>query len=502
MWLNGQQVGASDDPYAPFSVPAATLHPKAPNVLVVRVDDFKPPGSLPEDWWNWGGIIGPVTLQPVGRVELVGAAVTPELGCAYRCGDLRVSATVANRSSTPLSPTLRVRITPPDGGPTTVSSVALPRLRPGATAPLSARIAVPDPVSLWSPAHPSRYTVQLEALAQGRVEQRQALRPGMRAVQVHYGILYLNGTRLWLRGAAIHEDVAGRGAALSDGDIDTIVSQLRSLGANVTRSHYLLSERLLNALDAAGIMVWEEPPVEHADQQLAAASGRSQALAMLRATISAARNHPSVIVDSVGNELSPTPDSTPGTSAYLAQAIPLARQLNPNVPVALDIYGYPGFPLQRSYLKLDILGISDYFGWYSGPPSHSIADLARLRPFLAVAHGRYPRQALVVSEYGAEALFSGSAAIKGSYAFQSAYVRRTLTLLDQLPFLNGSIYWTLREFAVAPGWRGGAILPPGSTPDGIHHKGLIAYDGVAKPAFAVAAQLLAREPEFLAPGAR
>ena len=49
--------------------------------------------------------------------------------------------------------------------------------------------------------------------------------------------------------------------------------------------------------------------------------------------------------------------------------------------------------------------------------------------------------------------------------------------------MNGAIYWTLREFAVDPGWTGGADLPPGDPPDGLHHKGLIAYDGTPKPAF-------------------
>ena len=57
--------------------------------------------------------------------------------------------------------------------------------------------------------------------------------------------------------------------------------------------------------------------------------------------------------------------------------------------------------------------------------------------------------------------------------------------------MNGAIYWTLREFAVSPGWTGGATLPAGTVPDGLHHKGLIAYDGTDKPAFAVVKQLFA-----------
>jgi beta-glucuronidase len=70
-------------------------------------------------------------------------------------------------------------------------------------------------------------------------------------------------------------------------------------------------------------------------------------------------------------------------------------------------------------------------------------------------------------------------------------------VLNRLSFMNGAIYWTLREFAVGPGWTGGLTLPAGTVPDGIHHKGLIAYDGTVKPAFAVAQRLFAATPSFV-----
>jgi hypothetical protein len=311
------------------------------------------------------------------------------------------------------------------------------------------------------------------------------------------GILYLNGHRLWLHGASIHEDTVGQGAALTDADIETIVAELKSVGANITRAHYQLSPRLLDALDRAGIMVWAQPAVDHADAKLATAAGRAQALSMLGSTLVEDRNHPSVIVDSIGNELSVTPDSTPGTRSYLTQAIKLARALNPSVPVGLDIYCYTNLPAQQVYKQLDVIGISDYFGWATGPPGHSIANFSQLAPYLLLQHRRYPNQALVISEYGAEAFYDGASTTKGTYEFQSSYLQQTYGVLDQLPFLGGAIYWTLREFAVNPGWTGGATLPPGYVPDGIHHKGLLAYDGSPKPAFAVAQQLFATRPGYV-----
>ncbi len=496
VWLNSYEIGHNSDPYAPFTLPASSLRPGATNTLLVRVDNIKGGGTLPEDWWNWGGIMGPVELEPQGRLQLLDLGVLPELTCNYRCGQLLVQGTAVNRSAIRLRPTLVVRVTDPSGH-RTATRVSLGGVRSGGSDPINLKLPLHGRPDLWSPSSPALYSVTVELDAGGRTEQTQTLQVGMRSVQVRRGVLYLNGRRLWLHGAAIHEDLIGRGAALSDGDIDTIVSELRSVGANITRAHYLLSPRLLSALDAAGIMVWEQAPVDHADSALRRGSGRRHALSLLRSTLLGDRSHPSVIVNSVGNELTPNPDRTPGTLKYLQQAIGLARHTDPAAAVGLDTYCYPGYPKQHIYSSLDVLGISSYFGWYTGPKAHSIADFNRLRPFLRQSHARYPKQALAVSEFGAEALYDGPATVKGTYEFQADYLQRTLGVIDRLPFMNGSIYWTLREFAVSPGWTGGAVLPSGAEPDGLHHKGLIAYDGTPKPAFTLAQKLFGQTPTFV-----
>ena len=496
VWLNGRRLGVHLGPYVPFSFPATTVVPGKRNVLTVRVDNVRGPTAFPEDWWDWGGITGPVALEPAGRLSLDDLGVTSELGCGHTCGDLLVQGTLRNTSALALPADIVVRVTSPSGA-TSVTRRPLGRLAPGGSTAVSLRVPVRRPLALWSPHSPALYRVQVDVVAGDRVEQTHTLQTGMRSVQVRGGVLYVNGRRLWLHGAAIHEDVQGRGAALSDGDIDTIVSNLRSVGANITRAHYLLSPRLLDALDAAGIMVWAQPPVDHADPVLATSAGRSRALAELRSTLIGDRSHPSVIVDSIGNELTPVPDSTPGTRSYLTQAIALARKLNPTLPVALDTYCYPGYPAQRIYSKLNVIGISSYFGWYPGQPGHSIASFSAMKPFLQSSHRRYPNQALVVSEFGAESRYDGPATTRGSYQFQSGYLERTYAVLDQLPFMNGAIYWTLQEFAEGPGWVGGASLPPGVVPDGLHHKGLIAYDGTEKPAFSVAARVFAQLPPYI-----
>jgi beta-glucuronidase len=99
----------------------------------------------------------------------------------------------------------------------------------------------------------------------------------------------------------------------------------------------------------------------------------------------------------------------------------------------------------------------------------------------------------VITEYGAEATVDGPASDKQTYAFQSDYIRRNLDIVDRLGFMGGAIYWTAREFAVKPHWDGGAHP---TIRNSIHHKGLISYEGRAKPAFAVAQRLFAATPLY------
>jgi hypothetical protein len=91
-----------------------------------------------------------------------------------------------------------------------------------------------------------------------------------------------------------------------------------------------------------------------------------------------------------------------------------------------------------------------------------------------------------MTEFGAEATMDGPPTVKETYAFQSRYLEKNLSLIARLPFMSGAIYWTLREFAVKPDWDGGALRGD-VTRDAIHNKGLLHYaDGERKPAWEVA----------------
>ena len=499
VFLNGRSLGRSLDPYTPFTLPASGLKQGGENLLTVRVDNRRTTGYR-EGWWNWGGITRRVTLVPQGAVAMRGMAVLPEVDCAGTCqATAVVDGWVESRADRPTRPTVAVKLRPPGGGKAIERSFRVRTVRPGETARVHFRVPIAGQPKLWAPEKPQLYDATLTLRSGERVTGEQHDRLGLRQVRVRDGRLWLNGRRLTLRGASIQEDVPGRGPALTDRDIDGIVRDLKRLGANVTRAHYLLDERLLDRLDEEGILVWSQAPVYHRDVQLRTAAGRERELGSLRRTVLEARRHPSVITHSVANELSPIPDENPTTRDWLNAARELVQNLDASVPPAVDVLGWPSFPRQRTYERFPLIGINSYFGWYRGAGERSTADFADLEPFLRTMNEQYPRSALVMTEFGAVSTRDGPADVKETYAFQKAYVQATLDIIDRLPFMNGALYWTLREFAVKPDWDGGAERD-GVQRDAIHNKGLLHYaSGDPKPAWAVAEQDFTSTPTYSTP---
>ena len=485
VYLNGRRLGKNTDPYTPFTLEARGLRPGRSNELLVIVDSRKDP-RLPEGWWNWGGIVRPVSLIPAGRAYLRDLGTMSRVKCsgpASGCrAELLVDGMLQRDGVTELRPTLDVRLRSPSGRRIR-RLVRLPRQR-AREKRVTVAVRVPAP-ELWRPEDPKLYSARLTLRDRGAVQQVDRRRVGLRSVEVKRGRLYLNNREIKLAGASIHEDMPGSGAALTAADMDRIVADLKELGANVTRSHYVLSERLLARLDRAGILVWNQAPIWQRDRKdniLREPLQRRRAWETVRRTVIAARSHPSVITHSVANELWSRPDNRPGvTRRYLESAARDARSLDPTLPISVDINGRPYHPEQFTYHSFDMLGINQYFGWYSW-----VSDFNLLPLFLQEMRDLYPRHALVMTEFGAEArpeLAGAPVDLKGSYAFQSFHLDRTLAVADAAP-ISGAIYWTLREFEIFPGWTGGAgRRPPPYQPNTRHQKGLLTYEGDKKPAW-------------------
>jgi beta-glucuronidase len=482
VWLNGHIVGDNTGAFVPFEFRLNTLKRKGVNRLVVRVDsrhgttDF-PVGGLTSTgtptggWWNYSGIQREVYLQRIDTLAWGDVQVRPVLPCS-RCA-ARIDAQVSLVNATGRAQ--RVSVTGTYGGRALRLGTKWIAAEDGQT--FTGRLRIAHPL-LWSPASPHLYPVHLTVRAHARQVAGYDLHSGIRSIKVVNGRLMLNGSYLNLRGVGLHEDSKAQGFAIDDARRAELLKAAKDLGATVIRTHYPLAPYTHELADRLGLFIWSEIPVYHVSSiGLAHRSVRDAAVRLLTRNIETNQNHPSVLLWSIGNELPSRP--TQSQRIYIRDAVRTAHRLDPTRPVGLAYAGYTSVGCQPAYAPLDVLGVNDYFGWYVGPGGQ-IFDRTKLPAYLDSVRACYPRQAIFVTEFGAEANRDGPPEEKGSYAYQQDFVNYHLGVFATKPWLSGALYWALNEFWVRPGWDGGDPRPQPP----VFQKGLISYDGVRKPAFA------------------
>lgn len=483
VWVNGKRVGTNRGAYIPFEfrVPRSYLKRGGINRLVVRVENIRKTYDLPPSgftrtsvptggWWNYGGILREVYLKRVDKVDFNTVQVLPDLPCRTCPARVNFRVTVRNFSGS----AQRVRLSGRFGGQT----VNFPRVTVGprkfATLRRSIRVGNPR---LWSPKRPALYNVNLGLRAGDSVVNRYKLKSGIRSLKIINGKLHLNGLPVNVRGVSLHEDDKQVGFAIDNAIRDKYVADAKDVGATMLRSHYPLHPYFNELADRLGFLIWSEIPMyalktDKLKSEIVRKTGANE----LRDNVLANGNHPSIAMWSVGNELSARPGPVQGD--YLRRAANQARALDPTRPIAYAVAGYPGAGCQTEYAPLDIIGINEYFGWYPGP-NGQIADRTVLSEYLDSVRACYPDKGIFITEFGAEANRNGPLEEKGTFEFQSDFIKYHLGVYDSKPWLSGALYWTLKEFRVRPEWDGGNPRPQPP----IHQKAVINFDGVRKPGF-------------------
>lgn len=491
VWLNGQLIGSNEGAQVPFELPASKLSRNGGNRLVVRVDSRRSDSDVPPmresdvtglpggGWWNYSGITREVYLRRYDDVDLEHIRVRPQIAC--RTCDARVLITATLRNDR--GGRRKVRVSGTFGGRRwRTRPVSIPS---GRTRDVSTSFTVRNP-RLWSPDRPSLYDVKARVTRGRSVLAGWSGHSGVRSIDVDgNGRVLLNGRPITFRGASIHEDHPTIGSALTPRKRKQIFANLLRLNANITRAHYPLHPEFYELADRFGVMIWDQVPVYRMRDSLLTSFVRRKGLRLLDAMIKRDWNHPSVLSWSVANELSRNVD--PNQGRYIEDALRRIKRLDPTRLTSIDIAGYPSVRLRPTYRKFDALGVNSYFGWYPGPVG-SVLNREVLGPYLDQLHAYYRRQALFITEFGAEANRDGSADEKGTFAFQTQFMKDHLREYDKRSFVNGAIAWILQDFKVRPGWDGYNRKP--SPP--YNKKGLVDENFNRKPVFDDVARLYRR----------
>ena len=303
VWLNGFYLGHEKSGYASQLYDISEyLNYGGENLLCVRVD-----ATLEEGWFYEGaGIYRHAWLCKASKVNVApwGTFAYSEFAVPYTLRDnpgpdfsqaaLHIETTVQNSSNAPASYTLRHRLTDAAGAVVGECEVEGGMVLAKDRHLTHAAISVEKP-HLWSSEDPYLYTIITDVYTDGNLTDTYTTTTGIRHIEfdADRGFL-LNGNVVKLKGVNMHQDHAGVGAGIPDGLQEWRLLQLKKFGCNAYRSsHNPMTPALLDICDRLGILVIEENRLTGINKEHTELLGRM---------ITRDRNHPSIILWSVGNE--------------------------------------------------------------------------------------------------------------------------------------------------------------------------------------------------------
>ncbi len=354
VWVNGVQVGYSEDSMTPAEFNITPHLKPGENILAVQVYRWCDGSYLEDqDFWRLSGIYRDVFLFSTPKVHIRDFFARPNLDSACRDATLEVDISVRNYGkSDATAHTLEASLLAEGGAPKDSQPVAgagVASIPAGLEAKLSLRIVVKQP-KLWSCEKPNLYRLLLTLKnASGEVVEVETCRVGFRKVEIKNRRLLINGVPVLLKGVNRHEHDADRGRAAR---LDTMLQDVRLMkrfNVNTVRtSHYPNQPKWYDLCDEYGIFVIDEANLESHGMGYGAESlGHDPAWEKAHvdrqvSMVQRDKNHPSVIIWSMGNEAGPGRNFQACREAILAidQTRPIHYERD-NAKADLDSVMYP-----------------------------------------------------------------------------------------------------------------------------------------------------------------
>ncbi len=333
--FNGYIVKQHDGGYVPFSVDLTDFlnTDGKPNVLAVRVD-----ASQGEGWFYEGaGIYRHVWLVKHDPVHIVKDGVCVR---ARTDGTVEVTTTVKNDGDAGI--TIGVSAVVLGASAAKVDGL---HLGAGDRGQITQTLQVTNP-HLWSLEDPYLYQVLSGLVMDGHPHAKATTSFGFRDIRfdAEQGF-FLNGKPVKLKGTCNHHDHAGVGSALPDALQYYRLKCLKEMGCNAYRtSHNPPTPELLDACDELGMLVIDETRMMTSSEE---------GLDQLRTMIMRDRNHPSVILWSIGNE---EPQQGTDRGAVIARTMKrVCRELDPTRGITAAMDGGYGHGITE---VLDVIGFN------------------------------------------------------------------------------------------------------------------------------------------------
>jgi Glycoside hydrolase family 2 C-terminal domain 5/Glycosyl hydrolases family 2, TIM barrel domain/Glycosyl hydrolases family 2, sugar binding domain/Glycosyl hydrolases family 2/Domain of unknown function (DUF4982) len=335
IWLNGKKLLTHRYGYTSFSIELNEfLHFGGTNVLAVKVDT----SGNHTRWYSGSGIYRHVWLdlaEPF-RVTTWGIAITSPV---VRDDDATVSVRTKLRNDYQKKVDCTLGLSIRDASGTMIATASSQQIgvAPQTTEETEQTIVVPRP-RMWSPEQPSLYSLVTDVKVGGIVTDRVETTFGIRSIAFDaQSGFQLNGRIVKLRGGCVHHDNGPLGSAAFDRAEERRVELLKAAGFNAIRtSHNPPSPAFLDACDRLGMLVIDEAFDCWTQSKNPEDYGRffeANWQADLRSMVERDRNHPSIILWSIGNEI-PEQGSRDG-NLRARQLADMVRSIDSSRPVTI-----------------------------------------------------------------------------------------------------------------------------------------------------------------------
>ena len=305
VFINGVSLGHRPYGYITFSYDL-TPHLKwgEENVIAVRVDNSEQPNSR---WYSGCGIYRNVWLVKTGAVHVAewGTYVVSDKVSDAQAG-LKVQTRVANESDASVQVKVRSSLLDAEGQIVASGEAECP-VEAGKESETSQSLQVEQP-ELWSVDAPYLYTLLTEVVQDGKTVDRYETPVGIRSFSFDAGKGFtLNGKPMKINGVCMHHDLGCLGAAVNVRAIERQLEILKEMGCNGIRcSHNPPAPELLDLCDRMGFIVmdesfdmWRKKKTSHDYARYFDEWYERD----LRDFILRDRNHPSIFIWSIGNEV-------------------------------------------------------------------------------------------------------------------------------------------------------------------------------------------------------
>jgi beta-galactosidase len=361
IYINGTKLGTRANGYMSFryEITAQAMIGAGSNVLAVRVNNSSQPASR---WYAGAGIYRHVRLiatDPVHLAQWATFVTTPTVSAST--ATVHVSSTITNQGTAAQSVSFAALIRDPDRTALAQVGSATQSIAAGASVNVTLDVPVPAAPRLWSPTSPSLYELTAMVQIGTSTVDSEVIPFGIRTIKYDGDAGFtLNGTALKFKGAGMHHDVSGLGAAVPMRAWQRRLAQMKQIGINAIRtSHNPYSPEFLDLADRMGFLVMEEFFDAWTGHKVAGDFGgttfNNAGTTDLADTIKRDRNHPSVVLYSIGNEI------RDGLSSQLATAKSLTsicHTTDPTRPVTQALFR----PKDNMYYPGNLLDVLDVFG--------------------------------------------------------------------------------------------------------------------------------------------